>query len=51
MKRNKAPGPDGTPVEILKERNEEAQKEILILINEWWINENMPTEMLRARVY
>ena len=50
LKRRKTPGPDGIPIEWYKEMDEEMLGNILALLNEWWNNEFIPTDVLRARV-
>ena len=50
LKRRKAPGPDEIPTEILKEMDEENREIIRELLNIWWREEEIPEEMLRARV-
>jgi hypothetical protein len=50
LKRRKAPGPDGVPIELFKEMNEENRKEVLRILNEWWEGEEIPQEALRAKV-
>ena len=50
IKRRKAPGPDEIPMEIFKEMDEENLEEILKLPNQWWKDEDIPTETLKARI-
>ena len=50
LKRRKAPGPDNIPMEILKELNAENLEELRNLMQQWWENEEIPEEELRARV-
>ena len=49
-KRSKAPGPDEIPIEFYKELGGNQKLQLLELLNDWWQNENMPKEVLRARV-
>ena len=50
MKRRKAPGPDQVPIELFKEMYSHNLAEILNLLNEWWEKEEVPEEILLARV-
>ncbi len=50
MKRHKAPGPDGMCIESFKEMDDWALGQILDILNGWWVDESMPTELLLARV-
>ncbi len=50
MKRHKAAGPDGMCIEALKEMDDWARGQILDILNNWWIDENIPSELLLARV-
>ena len=50
LKRRKAPGPDGIPLELFKELSEEFLEPILDLLNSWWNNTDIPPEALQARV-
>ncbi len=50
LKRRKAAGPDEIPVKILKELGEEGLWEIKNILNEWWNEEVIPEEQMRARV-
>ena len=50
FKRRKAPGPDEIPMEFFKELDATNRNELLNMLNEWWVNENMPPEVCRARV-
>ena len=49
-KRNKTPGPDEIPTEFLKELNQTNRVRLLVVINDWWLGENMPEDVLLARV-
>ena len=37
-------------MDIFKEMDEEGRREVLGLLNLWWKEENIPVDMLRARV-
>ncbi len=50
LKRRKAPGPDEVPTEVFKEMGEEGLEEIRGILNDWWKEEDIPEEQLRARV-
>ena len=50
LKRRKAPGPDEIPIEFFKELTEELLESMLKIINEWWEQENIPEETMRAKV-
>ena len=50
IKRRKAPGPDEIPIEISKELSRDNLDRLTELFEEWWKNESMPEEELRARV-
>ena len=50
LKRGKAPGPDEIPMEFYKELQETNLEHILELLNEWWAEEEVPTQVLQARV-
>ena len=50
FKDRKAPGPDEIPMEVFKEMDDKCIQEILKLINQWWKEEDIPEETLRARV-
>ena len=50
LKRRKAPGPDSIPMEIFKEFDEESLNEVREIMQEWWDNEDIPTDELKARV-
>ena len=50
LKRRKAPGPDEVPTEVLKEMEKEGLEEIRGILNDWWNEEEIPEEQLRARV-
>ena len=49
-KRRKSPGPDEIPMELFKEMNNECLQEIANLLNQWWTEEDIPIETLKARV-
>jgi len=50
LKQGKTPGPDGVPIEFLKELHGDILEEIRTLMNEWWNKEEMPEEITNARV-
>ena len=50
LKRGKVRGPDGIPMDVFKEMDEDGLRVILDTLNEWWEEENMEEEMLRARI-
>ena len=50
LKRRKTPGPDGIPIEFLKEMDDEALERVRALLNNWWGSEHIPEDVLRARV-
>jgi hypothetical protein len=50
MKNNKAPGPDGIPMETFKEMTVESLSIVLEIIRNWWIAEDMPNSLLQAKV-
>ena len=50
MKRNKAPGPDGIQMEFFKTLNSSNTALVLDIIQAWWSNEDMPTEVLHAKI-
>ena len=49
-KYGKAPGPDGIPMEFFKALDDDMKHEILSILNKWWSEENIPEEVLTARV-
>ena len=49
-KRRKAPGPDEIPTDLLKEMTEENISEIQELFKQWWEQEDIDKEELKARV-
>lgn len=48
LKRRKAPGPDEVPMEVFKELDELNLKWVQEMLNQWWNEEDIPEEMLRA---
>ena len=50
MKNNRSLGPDGTPVEFLKLRDDEGLEIIQDILNKCWDNEIMPDEMELAEL-
>ena len=50
LKRNKAAGPDGVPIDVYKEMNAEQLELVLKLLNQWWNGEEMPPEVTQANV-
>ncbi len=49
-KRRTSPGPDEIPMELFKEMDNDCLQEIADLLNQWWNEEDIPEETLRARV-
>ena len=45
LNRRKTPGPDGVPIEFLKELHGDILEEIRTPLNEWWNDEKMPEEI------
>ena len=45
LKRQKAPGPDDIPIELLKELNDEMIQSLTHLLNNWWEDEDIPESM------
>ena len=50
LKNNKAPGPDGIPMDWIKTLDQDNRGGILEIINDWWQGEEIPDEILQARV-
>ena len=50
LKNRKSGGPDDTAVEMFKAMEEDARKEVLRILNNWWQEEKIDNEALRARV-
>jgi len=50
MKKNKSPGPDGIPMELFKEMDVDNLTTVLSIIRNWWQKEDMPEELLHAKV-
>ena len=50
FKRRKAPGPDEIPMEAFKEMDDENLEHLLKTLNEWWKHEEIPEEILEARI-
>ena len=50
LKRNKAPGPDGPPVEFFKDMNYQSAAAVRDLINKLRNGEPIPTELTQAQV-
>ena len=50
--RRKVSGPDDTPMEVFKELHPkgEGMKQLVVLLNKWWNNEDITEEETRARV-
>ena len=49
-KNNKVPGPDGLEAEIFKSLGREGKITLLIIINNWWHNADMDSEILKANI-
>ena len=49
-KSNKQPGPDGVTMELFKWLDDENRRKILDLINLWWMHEEAPVGLFKARV-
>ena len=47
---NKTPGPDSVNMEAFKELDDLNKDRLLELLQDWWIQENLPEEMLIARI-
>ena len=43
-------GPDERPMEAFKEMDDENLEIITEMLNEWWRTENIPEEILEARI-
>ena len=50
LKRDKAPGPDGVPVECYKDMQEDQLQIIFDLLNKWWEGQEIESEATRAQV-
>ena len=50
FKRRKAPGPDGIPMEFFLEMDKKSFEVISENLNTWWEEEQVPPEVLQARV-
>ena len=50
LKRNKAAGPDGIPVDVYKELDKDSLELLRGLINGWWHGEEISTEVTQAQV-
>eukprot|EP00973_Karenia_brevis_P016768 2296419-Karenia_brevis.AAC.1 len=51
LKRHKATGPDGIPMEFFKEMNLDHLEKIALLLNSWWIDpNNIPSSLTQAIV-
>ena len=50
FKNGKAPGPDEVPMEVFKEFGDRNLEEVRKILNEWWNEELIPEEQLKARV-
>ena len=50
IKRKKTPGPDEIPMELFRDMDDECLEAITTLLNQWWRQEDIPTETLKARV-
>ena len=50
LKRGKAPGPDGIPIELYKEMDEDQLRLLLNLLNTWWNGTPTPLELTQSQV-
>ena len=50
FKRRKSPGPDEIPMEMFKEMDDDVLAHLLEILNEWWVNDNIPEEQLQSRI-
>ena len=50
LKRGKAAGPDGLPLDIFKELDETGHQLILDLLNKWWNGQDIAPDILQAQV-
>ena len=50
LKRGKAPGPDGIPIELYKEMDEDQLRLLLNLLNTWWNGTPTPMELTQSQV-
>ena len=50
LKRNKAAGPDGVPMEFFKEMTYENLERIRTIINAWWAGTPVPDSVTQAQV-
>ena len=50
LKRGKAAGPDGLPLDISKELDETGHQLILDLLNKWWNGQDIAPDILQAQV-
>ena len=50
LKRNKAPGPDGLPVDCYKEMDALQLQRLLETINHWWNGSEIPGSVTQAKV-
>jgi len=48
--RGKASGPDDISFDFVKVLNETLRAEVLIMLNDWWHEEELPNELLQSRV-
>jgi hypothetical protein len=49
-KSNKQPGPDGVTMELFKWLDDDNRRKILDLIHLWWMHEEAPADLFKARV-
>ena len=48
LKQRKCGGPDGTSIEMFKAMDEGPRKQVLQILNQWWCEESIDKEALRA---
>ena len=48
--RGRASGPDDISFDFVKVLNETLRAEVLIMLNDWWHEEELPNELLQSRV-
>ena len=50
VKREKAPGPDDIPFDLITSLSVTLREELLAMLHEWWRAESLPDELLKSRV-
>ena len=48
--RGKASGPDDISFDFVKVLNETPREKLLVMLNDWWHEEELPNEILQSRV-